>query len=175
MLDEAQAIKNPHTKAARSVRKLRASQKLALTGTPIENRLSELWSILDAVNPGLLGSLVRFQGEFATPIEKDRDEGAAERLRRLTAPFLLRRTKADKQLLPDLPDKVEQIAWASLTKEQASMYQAVVDELLKNAEQERGMRRRGLVLASLIDVCAMVPTIRKTWRRRRWRIRICRL
>ena len=149
VLDEAQAVKNPHTKAAKAVRTLRASQRLALTGTPIENRLSELWSILDAVNPGLLGSLTRFQGEFATPIEKDHSTEAAERLRRITAPFLLRRTKADKQLLPDLPDKVEQIAWASLTKEQASMYQSVVDELLKNAEQSSGMRRRGLVLASL--------------------------
>ena len=149
VLDEAQAVKNPHTKAAKAVRKLRATQRLALTGTPIENRLSELWSILDAVNPGLLGSLTRFQGEFATPIEKDHSADAAERLRRLTAPFLLRRTKADKQLLPDLPDKVEQIAWATLTREQASMYQSVVDELLKNAEQANGMRRRGLVLASL--------------------------
>ena len=110
VLDEAQAVKNPHTKAARAVRRLPAAQRLALTGTPMENRLSELWSILDAVNPGLLGSLSRFQGEFATPIEKDRSTEAAERLRRLTAPFLLRRTKADKTLLPDLPDKVEQIA-----------------------------------------------------------------
>ncbi|CAB4703405.1 MAG: ATP-dependent helicase [Actinobacteria bacterium] len=149
VLDEAQAVKNPHTKAARAVRRLPAAQRLALTGTPMENRLSELWSILDAVNPGLLGSLSRFQGEFATPIEKDRSTEAAERLRRLTAPFLLRRTKADKTLLPDLPDKVEQIAWATLTREQATMYQSVVDELLKNAEQQSGMRRRGLVLASL--------------------------
>ena len=149
VLDEAQAVKNPNTKGARAVRRLGARQRLALTGTPIENRLSELWSILDAVNPGFLGPLARFQARFGVPIERDRDESAAESLRRLTAPFLLRRTKADKTLLPDLPDKIEQIAYASLTREQAAMYQAVVDELLAAAEQSSGMRRRGLVLASL--------------------------
>ncbi len=149
VLDEAQAVKNPNTKAARAVRRLGAAQRIALTGTPIENRLSELWSILDVVNPGFLGSLARFQARFGVRIERDRDETAAEQLRRLTSPFLLRRTKADKQLLPDLPDKIEQIAWATLTREQASMYQGVVDELLANAERAEGMRRRGLVLASL--------------------------
>lgn len=149
VLDEAQAVKNPNTKAARAVRRLSAGQRVALTGTPIENRLSELWAILDAVNPGLLGSLARFQERYASPIERQRSSDAAERLRRLTGPFVLRRTKADKQLLPDLPDKVEQIAWASLTREQAAMYQSVVDELLRDAESATGMRRRGLVLASL--------------------------
>ena len=149
VLDEAQAVKNPHTKAARAARKLRAGQMLALTGTPVENRLSELWAILDVVDPGLLGSLPRFQQRFAVPIERDRDEAAAEQLRRLTRPFVLRRTKADKTLVPDLPDKIEQIAWATLTREQATLYQSVVDQLLADAEQEQGMRRRGLVLASL--------------------------
>jgi len=149
VLDEAQAVKNPNTKAARAVRRLSARQRVALTGTPIENRLSELWAILDAVNPGLLGSMARFQDRYASPIERQKSVEAAERLRRLTGPFVLRRTKADKQLLPDLPDKVEQIAWASLTREQAAMYQSVVDELLRDAESASGMRRRGLVLASL--------------------------
>ena len=149
VLDEAQAVKNPHTKSARAARKLRANQFVALTGTPIENRLSELWSILDVTDPGLLGSLTRFQQRYAAPIERDRDEGAAARLRQLTRPFVLRRTKADKTLVPDLPDKIEQIAWATLTREQATMYQAVVDQLLADATQESGMRRRGLVLASL--------------------------
>ena len=150
VLDEAQMVKNPNTKAARAVRQLRAGQKLALTGTPVENRLSELWSILDAVNPGLLGSLTKFRERYGTPIERHGDANAAERLRRITQPFILRRTKADRRLLPDLPDKIEQIAYAKLTREQATLYQQVVDQLLADAEQSSGMRRRGLVLAALM-------------------------
>ena len=150
VLDEAQMVKNPNTKAARAVRALRADQKLALTGTPVENRLSELWSILDAVNPGLLGSLNSFREQYGTPIERRGDEDAAARLRRITQPFILRRTKADKRLLPDLPDKIEQIAYAKLTREQATLYQQVVDQLLADAEQTGGMKRRGLVLAALM-------------------------
>jgi non-specific serine/threonine protein kinase len=142
-------VKNPNTKAARAVRALRADQKLALTGTPVENRLSELWSILEAVNPGLLGSLASFRERFGTPIERHGDEEAAARLRRLTSPFVLRRSKADRRLLPDLPDKIEQITYAKLTREQATLYQQVVDQLLVDAEQSSGIRRRGLVLAAL--------------------------
>jgi SNF2 family DNA or RNA helicase len=150
VLDEAQMVKNPNTKAARAVRQLRAAQKLALTGTPVENRLSELWAILDAVNPGLLGGLQRFRERFGAPIERNGDADAAARLRRLTQPFIMRRTKADRRLLPDLPDKIEQIAYARLTREQATMYQQVVDQLLVDAEKASGMRRRGLVLAALM-------------------------
>src|SRR6056297_2852930 len=154
VLDEAQMVKNPNTKAARAVRQLRAVQKIALTGTPVENRLSELWAILDAVNPGILGGLERFRKTFASPIERATDPeaaaDAAARLRRITGPFVLRRTKADKRLLPDLPDKIEQIAYAKLTREQATLYQQVVDQLLVDAEQAKGMRRRGLVLAALM-------------------------
>ena len=150
VLDEAQMVKNPNTKAAKAVRLLDAEQKLALTGTPVENRLSELWAILDAVNPGLLGSLTKFRDKFGTPIERHHDLEAAARLRRMTQPFVLRRTKADKRLLPDLPDKIEQIAYAKLTKEQATLYQKIVDQLLHDAEQESGMKRRGLVLAALM-------------------------
>jgi hypothetical protein len=149
VLDEAQMIKNPATKAAKAVRKLRAVQKLALTGTPVENRLSELWAILDACNPGLLGSQQRFREEFATAIERNNSEEAAARLRKLTQPFVLRRTKADRRLLPDLPDKIEQIAYAQLTKEQATLYQGVVDQLLVDAKDLEGMQRRGRVLAAL--------------------------
>ncbi len=149
VLDEAQAVKNHQTQAAKSVRRLPAGQRIALTGTPVENRLAELWSILDVVTPGLLGNEHRFRTKFAQPIERNHDEAATAALRRLTAPFLLRRTKADKSLVPDLPDKVEQIAWATLTREQATMYQAVVDQLLVDAEHSDGMKRRGLVLAAL--------------------------
>ncbi|MEM8745903.1 MAG: SNF2-related protein [Actinomycetota bacterium] len=150
VLDEAQAVKNPNTKAARAVRRLPAAQKLALTGTPVENRLSELWAILDAVNPGMLGSLERFRNTFSSPIERNGDAEVAARLRRLTSPFVLRRTKADKRLLPDLPDKIEQIAYARLTREQATLYQQVVDQLLDDADTTEGMQRRGLVLSAIM-------------------------
>ena len=147
--DEAQVIKNPATHAAKAMRTLRAGQKLALTGTPVENRLADLWAILDVVDPGLLGSRERFRHRFAKPIERDGDGDAAARLRRITQPFVLRRTKADRSLVPDLPDKIEQVAWAGLTREQAVLYQHVVDQLLADAAAETGMKRRGLVLAAL--------------------------
>jgi hypothetical protein len=149
VLDEAQAVKNPDTQTARAARRLPAVQRLALTGTPVENRLAELWSILSTVAPGLLGSQQQFRTRFALPIERRHDAQATATLRRLTSPFLLRRTKADRSLVPDLPDKVEQIAWAPLTREQVTMYQAVVDQLLVDAQAATGMRRRGLVLAAL--------------------------
>ena len=149
VLDEAQMIKNPATHAARAARRLTARQKLALTGTPVENRLGELWSILDTVNPGMLGSREQFRHRFGKPIERDGDADAAARLRRITQPFVLRRSKADRQLVPDLPDKIEQVAWAGLTREQAVLYQHVVDQLLTDAATTTGMKRRGLVLAAL--------------------------
>jgi non-specific serine/threonine protein kinase len=149
VMDEAQAVKNPDTHTARAMRALGAGQRIALTGTPVENRLSELWSIFHIVTPGLLGNFTQFRQRFAQPIEKGHDAAATAALRTLTSPFLLRRTKADKSLVPDLPDKVEQIAWAPLTREQAHLYQAVVDQLLKDAQEADGMKRRGLVLAAL--------------------------
>jgi hypothetical protein len=149
VLDEAQMVKNPNTKASRAVRLVAADQKLALTGTPVENRLVELWSILDAVNPGLLGSQQRFRERFGMPIERHADAEVAERLRKLTQPFVLRRTKADKRLLPDLPDKIEQLAFAQLTREQTILYQQVVNQLLSDADELTGMQRRGRVLAAL--------------------------
>ena len=149
VFDEAQAVKNPETRTAKAMRKVPAGQHIALTGTPVENRLSELWSIFELVAPGLLGSQAQFRSRFALPIERHGDQAAAAALRQLTGPFLLRRTKADRSLVPDLPDKVEQIAWAALTREQAAMYQSVVDQLLTDAQQASGMKRRGLVLAAL--------------------------
>ncbi len=149
VLDEAQAVKNHLTRAAKAVRRIDAGQKLALTGTPVENHLGELWSILDAVNPGLYGSATQFNDRYAKPIQRNADPAATAALRSLTQPFVLRRTKADKTLLPELPDKIEQIAWSTLTREQATMYQAVVDRLLADAQAATGMKRRGLVLAAL--------------------------
>ena len=149
VLDEAQAIKNHLTRAAKAVRLVHADQTLALTGTPVENHLGELWSILDAVNPGLYGSHTNFNERYAKPIQRSGDPVATAALQAMTQPFVLRRTKADKTLLPELPDKIEQIAWAPLTREQAAMYQSVVDQLLAESQLATGMKRRGMVLAAL--------------------------
>lgn len=149
VFDEAQLIKNHATNAARSVRLLDATQKIALTGTPVENRLTELWSILDALNPSMLGGITWFRSTFAAPIEATGDAAKIESLKRITAPFVLRRTKADRSLVPDLPEKIEMVAWATLTKEQAALYQAVVDDFFVRLREADGMERRGLVLATL--------------------------
>ncbi|WP_433871954.1 DEAD/DEAH box helicase [Saccharopolyspora sp. CA-218241] len=149
VLDEAQHIKNSSSRQARAVRALPARHRIALTGTPVENRLAELWSIVDFTNPGLLGPLATFRARFAVPIERDGDTGAAERLRRTTRPFVLRRTKTDPVIVDDLPDKVELQQLCNLTAEQASLYQAVVDDMLARIDDTEGMARRGLVLATM--------------------------
>ena len=143
VLDEAQFVKNPaHRVGPRRAQAAGGGQRIALTGTPVENRLSELWAILDWVNPGMLGSREKFRHRYSKPIERG-DDGAvaaeaAAALRALTQPFVLRRSKADRQLVPELPDKIEQVAWAGLTREQAVLYQKVVDELLEDANAARG-------------------------------------
>jgi hypothetical protein len=148
-LDEAQNIKNAASATARAARSLRASQRFALTGTPVENRLAELWSILEFANPGLLGPLETFRRELAIPIERYGDEQAAARLRRLVSPFVLRRQKSDPAIIADLPPKHEMKVFCTLTREQASLYKAVVDEELRKIDQAEGMERRGRVLALL--------------------------
>jgi non-specific serine/threonine protein kinase len=149
VFDEAQQLKNPHTALARAAAGLRGERRVALTGTPVENRLLELWALLQLLNPGLLGSLAQFRQRFAVPIERDHDGEAAERLRRLTAPFLLRRLKSDRSILPDLPGRIEQTELCRLSAEQATLYQAVADELLEQAEASEGITRQGVVLAGL--------------------------
>jgi SNF2 family DNA or RNA helicase len=149
VLDEAQNIKNSATKQSAAVRSLPAEQRIALTGTPVENRLAELWSIVDFVNPGLLGTLSDFRKRFAVPIERNQDEDAAARLKRITGPFLLRRVKTDPTIISDLPDKIEMNVLCNLTAEQASLYQAVVDDMLVKIENSEGIERRGLVLATM--------------------------
>jgi non-specific serine/threonine protein kinase len=149
VFDEAQQLKNPYTAVARAAAALRGERRVALTGTPVENRLLELWALLQLLNPGLLGSLAQFRQRFAVPIERDHDGDAAERLRRLTAPFLLRRLKSDRAILPDLPGRIEQTELCGLSAEQATLYQAVADELLEQAEASEGIERQGLVLAGL--------------------------
>jgi hypothetical protein len=148
-LDEAQNIKNAASTTARAARRLRASHRFALTGTPVENRLAELWSILEFTNPGLLGPLPTFRREFALPIERYGDDLAAARLRRVVAPFVLRRLKSDPAVALDLPAKNEMKVICTLTREQASLYRAVVDEELRRIARAEGIERRGRVLALL--------------------------
>jgi SNF2 family DNA or RNA helicase len=153
VLDEAQNIKNPAAKQTQAIRKLRAGFRFALTGTPVENRLSELWSIMHFLNPGYLGSRKGFRAEFALPIERYQDENALHRLRGLTGPFILRRLKTDPTVIQDLPAKVETKVYCHLTEEQATLYQAVVqDAMQKIEEQEEGIERRGMVLSMLMQL-----------------------
>jgi hypothetical protein len=151
-LDEAQYVKNPTTAAARAVRRLRARQVVALTGTPLENRLAELWSVLDATNPGFLGTRASFGRRFVAPIEKHRDGAAAARLRRLVAPFVLRRSKTDPAVIADLPAKIERTVVCPLTAEQAALYQAAVDHTLAMLADVGTMQRRGRILALLTEL-----------------------
>ena len=151
VLDEAQNIKNPSTKAAQAARGLRAGWRAALTGTPVENRLGDLWSIFQFLNPGYLGSGEDFKRRFADPIERLHDGGAAARLKKLVAPFILRRLKTDRAVIADLPEKNEMKVFCNLTKEQATLYAAVVEDSLRQIEEAEGegLRRRGVVLATL--------------------------
>ncbi len=149
VLDEAQNIKNSASATARAARSLSASHRFALTGTPVENRLAELWSILEFANPGLLGPLLRFRREFAVPIERYGNEEAARRLRRIAGPFILRRLKSDPGIIQDLPAKNEAKVVCLLTREQATLYKAVVDEEMRRIQESDGMERRGRVLALL--------------------------
>jgi SNF2-related domain/SNF2 Helicase protein/Helicase conserved C-terminal domain len=149
VLDEAQQVKNAGTAQAKAVRTINASRRVALTGTPVENRLSELWSIMAVVAPGLLGTAREFRERFAVPIERDGDEQATLRLQRVTRPFVLRRVKSDPDIAPDLPAKVERTDSCVLTREQLVLYQAVVDDLLEAADATEGISRQGAVLAGL--------------------------
>ncbi|WP_460524008.1 DEAD/DEAH box helicase [Flindersiella endophytica] len=147
--DEAQHAKNPLSRTARAIRKVPAVARVALTGTPVENRLSELWSILDWTMPGLLGTLPKFQQSLAVPVERYRDADATARLARITRPFLLRRRKSDPGIAPELPPKTESDLVAPLTSEQASLYQAVVDETMAKIRTLEGIQRNGFVLGLL--------------------------
>ena len=149
VLDEAQAVKNAATRAAVAVRSLPSSRRFAVTGTPVENRLGDLWSLMEFANPGLLGQPSSFKARFATPIERHGDAGAATRLRSLTQPFVLRRLKTDTTIITDLPAKIEMEVVCSLTREQASLYQGIVADMMDRIEKTDGIERRGLVLATM--------------------------
>jgi len=154
--DEAQAVKNPLSRTARALRAIPADARFALTGTPVENRLTELWAILDWTTPGLLGPLERFRRQVAIPVERDRNADATRSLTTLVRPFVLRRRKSDPAIAPELPPKTETDRFVPLVAEQATLYTAVVEETLARIAEAEGMARRGLVLkliTALKQIC----------------------
>ncbi|MBA4023800.1 MAG: ATP-dependent helicase [Gordonia sp.] len=153
VVDEAQHIKNVATAQSKAVRALTARHRIALTGTPVENRLEDLRSVIDLVNPGLLGTASTFKSRYAEPIERERDKGAVRRLNAVTSPFILRRVKTDPAVISDLPEKTELTVRANLTVEQAALYRAVIDDLMnalgKGEDPQGGSERRRTVFAAL--------------------------
>lgn len=149
VLDEAQYIKNPPTKQTVAIRSLNTARRVALTGTPVENRLTELWSIMEFCNPGYLGEATDFRRRYARPIERHRDSVQADHLRRLVQPFILRRLKTDRTVISDLPGCVETKEYATLTTEQAGLYEEVVKSMMQEVDRASGIQRRGLILALL--------------------------
>ncbi len=147
--DEAQAVKNPLSRTARALRRIPSDARFALTGTPVENRLVDLWSLLDWTTPGLLGPLERFRCEVAVPVERNRDPDATDALARLVRPFLLRRRKSDPDIAPDLPPKTETDRVVNLTTEQVTLYRAMVTATMAEVAEAEGIARRGLVLKLL--------------------------
>ncbi|GHB51940.1 DEAD/DEAH box helicase [Persicitalea jodogahamensis] len=157
VIDEAQNIKNPATAQTKAVKKIKAGVRIAMSGTPVENRLSEYWSIIDFANKGYLGSLKKFSQDFSIPIEVDRDQHRLDVFRRITEPFILRRVKTDKSIIQDLPDKIEMDQSCQLSGEQAALYQSVVDTALRGIEGAKdGFKRSGMIfkmMTALKQIC----------------------
>jgi SNF2 family DNA or RNA helicase len=149
VLDEAQNIKNPDTQQSRAARELEADYRIALTGTPVENHVGDLWSIMDFLNPGFLGTEPEFKRAFYLPIQAHRDPEASARLQKMTAPFILRRLKTDQAIISDLPEKLEMKVYCSLTAEQGRLYEGVVQEAEQRIRRSEGLERRGVILATL--------------------------
>ncbi|MCP4339356.1 MAG: DEAD/DEAH box helicase, partial [Desulfobulbaceae bacterium] len=147
ILDEAQAIKNPGTKQTRAVKSLKAYNRIIMTGTPVENRLSDLWSLFDFVNPGLLGNSKEF-GSFTKGLVNDPNGYAG--LRKVVTPFILRRLKTDRSIISDLPDKVEVKTWAAMSKKQTVLYSEVINGIVETLENSEGIQRKGLILSALM-------------------------
>ena len=157
VIDEAQNIKNPGSQQTKSIKKLKADIRIGLSGTPVENRLREYWSLFDFTNKGYLGTQKRFHDDFATPIEKDRDQNSLQTFRKMTAPFILRRLKTDKNIISDLPEKIESNRYCSLNAQQASLYQSTVDTIMEELQaSEDDFGRKGTVfklLNALKQIC----------------------
>lgn len=152
VIDEAQNIKNPKSAQAKAIFGLQAEHRIAMTGTPIENRLMDMWSLFHFLNPGYLGTATQFKRAYETPIQRENDQHRSRQLKRLVHPFILRRLKTDKTIISDLPDKLEQKVYCNLTKEQASLYQAVVDDVQEQLEDAEGIQRKGLILSTLMKL-----------------------
>ncbi len=149
VLDEAQNVKNAQAKQSAAARSIRADYRVALTGTPVENNVGDLWSIMEFLNPGFLGAQSEFKRNFFLPIQIDQDPAAKERLRRITGPFILRRLKTDETIISDLPEKLETKVFCSLTREQASLYAAVLKETEEALEGAEGIERKGVALGAI--------------------------
>jgi len=156
IVDEAQNIKNPNTQQSRAIKAVKSKHRIALSGTPVENRLSEYWSIFDFINKGYLTSLKRFRDNYIVPIEKERNTEVLDNFKMITQPFLLRRLKSDKNIIKDLPDKITNDVYCSLTRKQTALYQEVLDDTLEQLDASEGIERKGLVLNlinSLKQIC----------------------
>jgi SNF2 family DNA or RNA helicase len=152
VLDEAQNIKNPKAAQTKAILKLSAQHRLALTGTPVENRLLDLWSIFNFLNPGYLGKEAQFRKSFEIPIQKENSKVKSTTLKKLVEPMILRRVKTDESIIKDLPDKVEQKLYTNLTKEQASLYEVVVKDVEEKLQTADGIQRKGLILSTLLKL-----------------------
>jgi SNF2 family DNA or RNA helicase/uncharacterized Zn finger protein len=146
VIDEAQNIKNPQTQQTKSVKSIKSDHKIALTGTPLENRLLDYWSIFDFTNKQYLGNNNKFKENYITPIEKNRNKSKLEQFKKITSPFILRRLKTDKSIIKDLPEKIENNVYCKLTPEQTALYQKSLDTIMENIENSDGMQHKGLVL-----------------------------
>jgi non-specific serine/threonine protein kinase len=149
VLDEAQTIRNPGSSQSKATRRLRATSRVVLTGTPVENQLGDLWPLFDFCNPGLLGNLKQF-GDYVKRMSRSQDATAAAAIRRLVPPCILRRMKTDPGIAPDLPDKTEITVQCGLSPKQAALYQQIVEDIRKQLKRSDGMQRRGLVLSMLM-------------------------
>jgi SNF2 family DNA or RNA helicase len=149
VIDEAQNIKNPKTAQSKSIKCVNAMHKIAMSGTPVENRLTEYWSIFDFTNKSYLGTQKTFVRRYASPIERNRDAHSLELFKKVTSPFILRRLKSDKSIISDLPEKVENNRYCSLSDQQAALYQGVVNNSLNEIEASAGITRKGLILSMI--------------------------
>ncbi|WP_298524254.1 DEAD/DEAH box helicase [uncultured Methanobrevibacter sp.] len=156
VVDEAQNIKNPNTLQTKAVKSIKARHKIAMSGTPVENRLSEYWSIFDFTNKGYLTTLKKFRENYIVPIEKENNQKILENFRKITKPFILRRLKSDRNIIKDLPDKIVSDIYCDLTKEQVALYKETLDSAIREVEENAGIKRKGLVLKminSLKQIC----------------------